>query len=751
MFGQTGFEVFPDASAVTTSVRQMPLDVLKSSYFHLIPSLLGFLFFTALAGFSAMRGRSNRLGIPFAAVCALAGLINIDIALVSFIQDKGLALKIDRLIYFLFVFSVPLYVRFIHVFLGIVRRWPEALALACSLMISALTPTDLFIADLNEYAFGRIAKPGPAYHLFIFEAGLAILYCLWLLIRAHGHTRDNHHRNRIKYVLGGMVLSALLLVFHYIPVSGVSVYSPGSLSFIPALILAIGVLKYDLLDMGALMRKGSTYLVLVGTLAAVNILIIYLFHSLFIHTGYVDSFLFPLISAVVIVLIFDPLKRKARSLISRFLFRGKYNYQQVLKDVSTKMTSLLNVEEIGDFLVRSISEAIPTESIHLFILDEERQKFYDCAVSNPPGIVIPSDHPFIRCIRNSTCPVSRSLTEKEKPPEREAVLRFLEQINSALAFPLSANERLNGFIALGEKKSGELFVPDDLEIIATIANQSAVAIENARNFGKVEDLNRNLEKKIQKRTADLAMALEEKDRTRDRLIRSESLAAIGQLVAGTAHEINNPISSASSLVQSSLESLEKMPGQDTAEIIDDLQFSVKELRRAKEIINSLLSLSRQNENYTEPIDIHVAIDDALRVLHNQYKRLDLEIIKNYETGLPQIEGNFANLGQLFINILKNAIQALTDGQGKITIGTRFLKDSESVMVQIRDQGRGIPPEVIKDIFKPFFTTKEVGQGTGLGLYISHEIVKKHRGEISVRSEVGRGTAFTIEIPCMPRA
>jgi two-component system NtrC family sensor kinase len=302
-------------------------------------------------------------------------------------------------------------------------------------------------------------------------------------------------------------------------------------------------------------------------------------------------------------------------------------------------------------------------------------------------------------------------------------------------------------IALGQKKSGELFVHEDLELITTIANQSVTALENAKSYEEIEKLNRDLEKKVEERTADLRQALEEKERTQKQLIQSESLAAIGQLVAGTAHELNNPLASASSLIQTSAESVDEweVKNGNRDEVINDLAFALKELKRAGDIVRSLLDLSRQSQVYVEPVDINVAIDDALRVLYNQYKHLQIEIEKRYDKDLPVVEGNFANLGQVFINVIKNAIEASDNGHGKLTMVTRH--DKDSVLIECRDNGKGIPDDHVKNIFKPFFTTKAVGKGTGLGLYISHEIVKRHGGNIHVESREGEGSVFLIELPC----
>lgn len=247
-------------------------------------------------------------------------------------------------------------------------------------------------------------------------------------------------------------------------------------------------------------------------------------------------------------------------------------------------------------------------------------------------------------------------------------------------------------------------------------------------------------------------ALLEKERTQEQLVQSESLAAIGQLVAGIAHELNNPLTSASSLIQTNIEMIEEKQNRSgfDQEILQDLTYSLKELNKTKEIVRSVLDLSRQTQTYEEDVDLNAVIDDALRVLYNQYKTLEIVIEKKYDTALPGIKGNFSNLGQVFINVIKNALQALPalpECAGKITISTFYDRVRDRVVAECRDDGSGIPADMVKDIFKPFFTTKEVGKGTGLGLYISHQIIMKHGGDVRVRSEEGKGTTVIIELPC----
>jgi two-component system, NtrC family, sensor kinase len=145
--------------------------------------------------------------------------------------------------------------------------------------------------------------------------------------------------------------------------------------------------------------------------------------------------------------------------------------------------------------------------------------------------------------------------------------------------------------------------------------------------------------------------------------------------------------------------------------------------------------------------MNMLIDDSIRVLHSQLNGRPVKFVRRFDPALPCIEGNYAHLGQVILNIIKNAVQALSDGGGTITLTTCAVGENGRIAVECRDTGHGMPEEILKDIFKPFFTTKKPGEGTGLGLYIAHEIVVRHGGHINVHTMEGRGTVVMVELPC----
>jgi two-component system NtrC family sensor kinase len=227
------------------------------------------------------------------------------------------------------------------------------------------------------------------------------------------------------------------------------------------------------------------------------------------------------------------------------------------------------------------------------------------------------------------------------------------------------------------------------------------------------------------------------------LVSSEKMASLGKLAAGIAHEINNPLGGI--LIYSSL-MMEDLPEEDPRR--GDLARIVQEAGRCKEIVKSLLEFARQTEPKMEPTDINRAINDGLFFLVNQALFHNIQIVKKLDPFLPFVQGNASQLKQVLMNIIVNAAEAMHDS-GTLTITTSPAPDRKTVFVEFTDTGEGIPEENLTRIFDPFFTTKEVGKGTGLGLATSYGIVEDHGGKISVKSKIGEGTTFTIELPIHP--
>ncbi|MBU1230048.1 MAG: two-component sensor histidine kinase [Proteobacteria bacterium] len=235
----------------------------------------------------------------------------------------------------------------------------------------------------------------------------------------------------------------------------------------------------------------------------------------------------------------------------------------------------------------------------------------------------------------------------------------------------------------------------------------------------------------------------------NQLIQSQKLAAIGELSAGLAHEINNPIAIIAQEAEWAAH-LVGEAGQRTGEAFDEVKDSLREIRaqvdRCKNITHKLLDFARKREPVLQEIDVARLIDDMARLVDKEASYKNVTLVRTLPPDLPKLRTDAPLLRQVVLNLMTNALHAVDTG-GRIEASARA--DGEVLEIAIRDNGCGIPPENIDKIFNPFFTTKPPGQGTGLGLSMCHNLVDGMKGQICVESAVGRGATFTVRLPRNP--
>lgn len=261
--------------------------------------------------------------------------------------------------------------------------------------------------------------------------------------------------------------------------------------------------------------------------------------------------------------------------------------------------------------------------------------------------------------------------------------------------------------------SGPPFLEEETDLLDMVAREVSFLIERCEN----EDHNTQLQ---------------------DQLRHADRLATIGQLAAGVAHEINEPLANILGFAQ-----LAKKVPQVPTQAIGDLDKIVRNCLHAREVINKLLTFARQMPPEKVRLNLNQIVSDGLYFVESRCAKAAVEVIRDLDADLPEIYADASQLHQVLVNLVVNAVQAMPNG-GKLTISTRALTDA--VLLLVKDTGTGMTDEVKKNIFTPFFTTKQVNQGTGLGLAVVHGIVASHGGVIRFASEEGRGTCFEISLP-----
>ncbi|MCX7593944.1 MAG: AAA family ATPase [Fischerella sp.] len=410
---------------------------------------------------------------------------------------------------------------------------------------------------------------------------------------------------------------------------------------------------------------------------------------------------------------------------------------------------------------------------------------------------------FINYVKRTgeICVIDDAKTEESVASDRYIIR---QQPKSLLCTPITNQGKFLGILYLENNLTTGAFTRDRLELLKVITTQAAISLENAILYKDLaqakehlEEYSHTLEQKVEQRTQELneknqrlKQAILDLQSTQTQLIQSEKMSSLGQMVAGIAHEINNPINfihgniaHAREYVQDLLDLIaiyqQDYPNpsaaiaekskqidldfllQDLPKLLDSMKIGTSRIRN---IVLGLRNFSRLDEAEMKPVNIHEGIDNTLMILQHRLKaksdRPEIEVIKEYGQ-IPEVTCYAGQLNQVFMNILSNAIDALDEGSkewasrnGKnqqISVPTIRIRteiaDESRVRIRIADNGLGINPEIQQKIFDPFFTTKPIGSGTGLGLSISYQIVvDKHKGRLICNSRLAEGTEFAIEIP-----
>ncbi len=480
--------------------------------------------------------------------------------------------------------------------------------------------------------------------------------------------------------------------------------------------------------------------------------------------------------------------------------RRRVERLNLISQMGVAITSTLDIDKVIRNSITVSKKAVNGEAASLLTLDEITGELEFKIAQRPDGqddekitgMKLPAGQGIAGWVAQNAKPVLVEDASKDPRFYPEVDKKTGEVTRSMIAVPLKIREKVIGVIEVVNKQGGGHFDKSDVFFVGLVANSVAVAIENARltaqlkaSHAQLQAHNELLEQKVAERTAELTRTNEELKKTNEeliatqnRLVQSEKLASVGQLAAGVAHEINNPLGYVKSNLATlgeymrgimalmtryeELESMIERNGEpqlvtysgtiknqkedfdvefvkgDIDQLLDE---SLQGVKRVGRIVEGLKRFSHADQGKIEPVDVNRNIEETLAVAYNEIKyRAEI----NYDFGdVPPVKANPVLLSQVFMNLLVNAAQAMNKW-GRIDVVTR--EANGSVVVKIADNGCGIEKENLQKIFDPFFTTKDVGVGTGLGLSITYGIVQKLGGRINVESEKEKGATFAVYLP-----
>jgi PAS domain S-box-containing protein len=723
-----------------------------------------------------------------------------------------------RLLYLICVLLIPLEITG-HVFSGVQMKW---------------------------YGYAPIlGDMAPLWLLFSF---LMSPLTLAVLVRASIKSADPEQKNRLIYIIIGLLFSLFGGFFDFLPVFGLPAY-PGAIigTIIFCLLATVSIVKYHLLDIRFVLRKSIAYL-FTSAIVAIP------FVGFFLLVNYVFTRgRFPLAGylavAVILALTWQPLWAKVQLGVDRLFYRERYNYLRALDSFSWHTQSILDQAKLGRTMVNLIAGALRTESVHLLqpvAPDDDFSITYSTEIDNCNlHIQLGKQSALIRWLTHSDD--SLLCQEIGLIPQLQAISdsdqKNLQKMKAFIIAPLKTRlGHLSGLLVLGQKLSEQNYTVEDKQLLRTVSSQMAIVLENVRLYeqlrmseealrGKereyrelaesINDVffamddelkciywNKTIEgitgicardalgksfydlfpdsewrkraegifcevlrmREPRRYVSDNAIggksfvweinaypakngltvianditesrrAEEKEEQLQQELDHANRLASIGELAAGVAHELNNPLTG---IIGFSQRLLRKSTNESTKQ---DLQRVYEEACRAAKVVENLRTFARRSKPRKELINVNDVVRKALEMRMYELKSDNIEILTELDDSLPEIMADFQQMQQVFLNLIVNAEQAVTEtnNRGKLIIKTETQQDC--VRVLFTDNGPGIAADNFAKLFQPFFTTRSEKGGTGLGLSICHGIVAGHGGKIYARNNTDKGVAFFVELP-----
>ena len=531
------------------------------------------------------------------------------------------------------------------------RKTVIRVAYLASLVLVILVMTPLFIKDVAPiFGFKFYPQPGIAYSLFIVYACLIFIYSFMELVLTLRRLVGEQFR-KVLYVFAAALIGFLGGVTLFFPLFGVNFPTLSHL-FMPisVVMMVYAILRHQLLDITIFVRKGLVYSLITALFTGIYIIALLILQS---FTRYNSVIATPLI-VFGMVLIFQPVRDRLQLIIDHAFFKSYYDYQETVSKISQQLSTVLRTNELFTIIQTKLLDALKAKRVEILLGDAK------------PSFEI------------------------------------------TLTVPIESKGHRLGTLFLGPKLSGDDYLPEDINLLKTLASQVAVAMENIQLYQK--------------------------------LLRSENLAALGTMAAGMAHEIKNPLAAIKGMTQVLPENLD-----DKKFITDYTEVVPRQLDRINRIIENLLKAGRAPKPEKKEVDINHLLNEVIDFYANLWQKQKVEVCKKLMP-LPRMLADPDQLQQVFTNLVLNAIQAMPDG-GSLTVDSQGRENL--VVIKVTDTGLGIPADKLEKIFDPFYSLKE--EGTGLGLFTAYRIIQEHGGSIDVESQENKGTTFSLCLPIKPKA
>ncbi len=624
-------------------------------------------------------------------------------------------------------FIGTLFYHIVCVFCGIQRRRLIYFAYLQAFIFNLLSFSTKHLFSKTRFVFEIYYNDvTPLLVLGIMSYLFLVILSYYELIRFLKTTRG-FKRTQTLYIIFGFMIGFVGGTSTFLPEFRIDILYPfGNLGItLYCLIVSYSILRYRLMDIHVVFKKSMVYSLSAGILTSFFVVIVIFMTKFLSNMAGMNSFTITVIAAITIAILFNPLKNRVQRLIDRFFYKRTYDYYETVSRISRNLASMFDVNEVFKFIGDTISEVLGLKNIYLLAAlpggvyevvyhksQKAKSKKFKAESKNDEKVMKMNNYSGIVkfCKRSEDILIKDELPafeEKFGPEIVDKIKGELNPFHGEAVVPVFVDGKLSLLMILGEKLSGDMFTSEDVNLFTTISNQTAIAIKNAGLY---------------------------KDK-----VDSDRLASIGMMSATFAHEIRNPLTSLKTFAQLMPEKYKDAEFRDTfSKIVEG------EIEKIDGLICDLLDFSTEKKSARmNNFNLVTLVDETLDYVKGKlgFEKSNIAIEKDYKKNEIHMSGDATKLKQAFVNVITNGCQAM-NGNGILTV--EINQNSRNVDVKIKDIGNGIHPDDILKIFDPFITTKE--KGVGLGLAISKRIIEDHNGKITVRSELSKGSTFTISLP-----
>lgn len=703
---------------------------------HAIPFLISGILIIAEAVFIFLQNKRSILNISFAGIALFSGIWLTGVGIIYSCLHEPLAVFWSRYYdWFGIIFITPSVYLFSCVWGRELTR--KQIRFAYLNFIAAIgvyifnVTTTLLIPGVWSYSRGfypRGSMIGEGIFVVWFYALMVLSFRNF--IRCYRVETVAVKKKQIKLVIIAFVFG-FIGSLDFIANFGIPLYTIGSGAiFMFLTMIAYTIVNYKLMDIETVLHKTILW-ILSFSFITIPIFLLYRLFFPVMRESIALQFTFWAVSFLALALYL----RLIQPRIDHFFQRRKANLEEISSRFIEDLVHLKGFKNLIRRIEETIVDTLYPQTTDIFIYNEKKKEY---VLANPgegkkSATILGKGDGFLKWLDRNNRIVYREYVETDPAYTaiREAAREYFDSTGAWVVIPLVLNENLLGVINLGKKENLRRYSAVDFHFLATLKNQSAIAISNSLIY-------QNIEEEVSQRTKELV-------EVQKQLIQAEKLATVGTLSGGVAHEINNPLTTILTNIQMLLAFSDDNGGDMDRESLELIEQATQ---RCRTIVQKLMTYAKKPLETAEhsEIDLSRILERAVSFIRYQLEQDNIKIIATVEKGIYPVMGNQNELEQVLTNVILNARDAIIKVKKGGDIHISLSQKDGQLKIKIQDEGAGIKKEIVRKVFDPFFTTKDVGEGLGLGLSICQSIIEKHQGRITVHSEPDKGSVFTIQLP-----